>query len=167
MSSPEVTPASIKLSPHPVIKLPSTEELRILAEKVGSAEVARILRIREEKIVAEKQDPYRHGYEPFHWKDADVLLAKHQELCVLGGNRAGKTEWAAKRIVAAMVNTPNARVWCLHTTSQSSIQMQQNVIWKYIPPEYKGLKKGRVTNIQYSQKNGFSDGTFIFPNGSQ
>lgn len=157
----------MKLTPHPVIKLPSTEELRILTSKLGAEEVARILRIREEKIVAEKTDPYRHGYEPFHWKDADDLLKVHQELCVLGGNRAGKTEWAAKRIVAAMVNTPNARVWCLHTTSPSSIQMQQNVIWKYIPAEYKNLKKGKVTNVQYSQKNGFSDGTFIFPNGSQ
>lgn len=157
----------MKLTTHPVIKLPSTDELKVLANKLGSEELARILRIREEKIVAEKQDPYRHGYEPFHWAAADELLTHHQELCVLGGNRAGKTEWAAKRIVAAMVNAPNARVWCLHTTSQSSIQMQQNVIWKYIPPEFKGLKKGRVTNIQYSQKNGFSDGTFIFPNGSQ
>ena len=157
----------MKLSPHPVLKLPSTDELKVLAKKLGAEELARVLRIREEKIGAEKSDPYRHGYEPFHWKDADDLLKTHQELCVLGGNRAGKTEWAAKRVVAAMVNIPNARIWCLHTTSQSSIQMQQNVIWKYIPPEFKSLKKGRVTNVQYSQKNGFSDGTFIFPNGSQ
>lgn len=155
------------LTPHPVIRLPSKEELLALRERLGSEKLAEILRLREEKIVAEKTDPYRHGYEPFHWKDADAFLKEMQEVCVLGGNRAGKTEWAAKRVVAAMVNIPNARVWCLHTTSQSSIQMQQNVIWKYLPPEYKGLKKGRVTNIQYSQKNGFSDGTFIFPNGSQ
>ena len=157
----------MKLSPHPVIKLPSNEELKQLAQKLGSDELARILRIREEKILAEKTDPYRHGYEPFHWGAADALLKDHQELCVLGGNRAGKTEWAAKRIVSTMINVPNARVWCLHTTSPSSIQMQQNVIWKYIPAEYKSLKKGKVTNVQYSQKNGFSDGTFIFPNGSQ
>lgn len=157
----------MKLSPHPVLKIPSPEDLRNLTEKVGAEEVARILRIREEKIVAEKTDPYRHGYEPFHWKEADAFLKVYQEICVLGGNRAGKTEWAAKRVVSTMVNTPNARIWCLHTTSKSSIEMQQNVIWKYLPPEYKSLKKGRVTNIQYSQKNGFSDGTFIFPNGSQ
>lgn len=157
----------MKLTPHPVIKLPSTDELKVLAEKFGAEKLADILRIREEKIHAEKTDPYRHGYEPFHWKAADDLLKQYQELCVLGGNRAGKTEWAAKRVVAAMVNSPNARVWCLHTTSKSSIEMQQNIIWKYIPPEFKTLKKGRVTNVQYSQKNGFSDGTFIFPNGSQ
>ena len=156
----------MKLTPHPVLRLPSTEDLKALAQKHGAEKLADILRIREEKILAEKTDPYRHGYEPFHWKDADELLSRHQEICVLGGNRAGKTEWAAKRVVSAMVNIPNARVWCLHTTSQSSIQMQQNVIWKYLPPEFKSLKKGRVTNIQYTQKNGFSDGTFIFPNGS-
>ena len=157
----------MNLTPHPVLKIPTPEDIKKLTEKVGVAEVARILRIREEKISAEKTDPYRHGYEPFHWKDADAFLKQYQEICVLGGNRAGKTEWAAKRVVSTMVNTPNARVWCLHTTSKSSIEMQQNVIWKYLPPEFKSLKKGRVTNIQYSQKNGFSDGTFIFPNGSQ
>lgn len=157
----------MKLTPHPVIKLPSTEELKALAEKLGVEKLADLLRLRESKINAEKTDPYRHGYEPFHWKDADALLKQYQEICVLGGNRAGKTEWAAKRVVAAMVNIPNAKVWCLHTTSKSSIEMQQNVIWKYLPPEFKSLKKGRITNIQYSQKNGFSDGTFIFPNGSQ
>lgn len=157
----------MKLTQHPVLKVPTPEELRLLTEKVGADEVARILRIREEKIVAEKTDPYRHGYEPFHWKEADEILKHHQEICVLGGNRAGKTEWAAKRVVSTMVNIPNARVWCLHTTSKSCIEMQQNVIWKYLPPEFKSLKKGRVTNIQYTQKNGFSDGTFIFPNGSQ
>jgi len=157
----------VQLTPHPVIRLPNTDELKVLKERLGAEKLAEILRLREEKILAEKQDPYRHGYEPFHWKAADEFLQQYQEVCVLGGNRAGKTEWAAKRVVAAMVNIPNARVWCLHTTSQSSIQMQQNVIWKYLPPEFKGLKKGRVTNIQYTQKNGFSDGTFIFPNGSQ
>jgi hypothetical protein len=151
----------VKLTPHPVIKLPSTDELKVLAEKFGAEKLADILRIREEKIHAEKTDPYRHGYEPFHWKAADDLLKQYQELLVLGGNRAGKTEWAAKRVVAAMVNSPNARVWCLHTTSKSSIEMQQNIIWKYIPPEFKTLKKGRVTNVQYSQKNGFSDGTNV------
>ena len=155
------------LTPHPVLRLPSVDELRALTEKMGADKVADILRLREEKINAEKTDPYRHGYEPFHWGAADEMLKEHQELLVLGGNRAGKTEWAAKRVVAAMVNIPNARIWCLHTTSKSSIEMQQPVIWKYLPPEFKALKKGRVTNIQYTQKNGFSDGTFIFPNGSQ
>ena len=85
----------------------------------------------------------------------------------MGGNRAGKTEWAAKKVMQILTSKPDARVWCLHTTSQSSIQMQQNVIWKYMPAELKTAKKTKITNISYSQKNGFSDNTFILPNKSQ
>jgi hypothetical protein len=36
-----------------------------------------------------------------------------------------------------------------------------------MPPEFKNAKKTKVTNIQYSQKNGFTDATFVLPNRSQ
>lgn len=158
---------SEKLTDHPIIRKPSPEEIAVLVKKMGESAVIDLLQLREDKIRAEREDPYRHGYEPFHWKEADELLRSHDELLILGGNRAGKTEYAAKRAVFTLVNKPNARVWCLHTTSKSSIEMQQNVIWKYLPQEFKTMKKGKVTNIQYSQKNGFSDGSFVLPNGSQ
>jgi phage terminase large subunit-like protein len=45
--------------------------------------------------------------------------------------------------------------------------MQQNVIYKYLPSEFKDLKKNKIQNVQYTQKNGFSDNTFILPNKSQ
>lgn len=156
-----------KLTKHPVLVLPTVDELKVLAQTMGAEEVKRILDIREEKIRLEQEDPYRHGYEPKHWKDADKLFEEKTEMCILGGNRAGKTEWAAKKVIKALMDKPGARVWCLHTTTMSSIQMQQNVVWKYMPKEFRGLKKNRVTNIQYTQKNGFSDNTFILPNGSQ
>lgn len=157
----------LKLTPHPILVAPTPEEIRVLTERHGAEKVAELLSLREDKILAEKLDPYRHGFELNHWRDADRLLKDNRELLVLGGNRASKTEWAAKRVVQALCGTPDARVWCLHTTNQSSIQMQQNVIFKYLPSEYKELKKNRVTNVQYTQKNGFSDNTFILPNKSQ
>ncbi len=155
------------LTPHPVIIAPTLEEIRVLVDKNGPEIVAELLQLREDKIIAEKMDPYRHGYEPQHWKDVDSILKTKNEVLVLGGNRAGKTEWAAKRVIQTLVNKPDARVWCLHTTNSSSIQMQQNVLWKYMPPELKNARKTKVTNISYSQKNGFSDNTFILPNRSQ
>ena len=155
---------SFKPTPHPVIKMP---DIKMLVEKVGMEKTAEILELREDKILAESLDPYRHGFEPEHWKDADSLLKDKQEILVLGGNRAGKTEWMAKRVIQTLVNKDKAMVWCLHTTQKSSIQMQQNVVWKYMPPELKNCKKTKVTNIAYSQKNGFSEESFILPNGSQ
>lgn len=153
-----------KPSPHPVIRMP---DIKMLVEKIGIEKTAQILELREDKILAEQLDPYRHGFEPDHWKKADELLKEKQEILVLGGNRAGKTEWMAKRVIQTLINKDKAMVWCLHTTQKSSIQMQQNVVWKYMPPELKNCKKTKVTNIAYSQKNGFSEESFILPNGSQ
>ena len=157
----------LNLTPHPVLKAPSADEIRKLVAEHGEEKVLHLLQLREDKIQAEKTDPYRHGYEPFYWKDADKLLEENDEMLLSGGNRAGKTEYAAKRVVYTLTNKPNTRVWCLHTTSQSSIQMQQSIIWKYLPAELKVVKKTRVTNISYTQKNGFSENSFVLPNGSQ
>ncbi len=159
--------AGYKPAPHPVIPAPTPEDIRRMVDTKGLDETVRILQLREDKIVAEQRDPYRHGYEPKHWKEADQLLLKHRELLINGGNRAGKTEYAAKRVVQLLVANKGTRVWCLHTTSMSSIQMQQNVIFKYLPPEWQRLRKTKVTNMSYTQKNGFSENTFVLPNGSQ
>jgi hypothetical protein len=167
MSLDTVTVAGMRLTKHPIIHLPTEEEIVGLAEKIGAQKTADVLQRREEKIQAEITDPYRHGYEPESWADADTLLMGGNELLIMGGNRAGKTEYAAKRVMQLLCTRPNSRIWCLHTTSQTSIQMQQAVIWKYMPPEFKNAKKTKVTNIQYSQKNGFTDATFVLPNRSQ
>ena len=45
--------------------------------------------------------------------------------------------------------------------------MQQPIVWKYVPLEYRDIPKGRVANVSYTQKNGFSENKFIFPNGSE
>jgi len=167
MSTDTVTVAGMQLSKHPIIHLPSEAEIVELATTLGSDGAVQVLKRREEKIQAEQNDPYRHGYEPESWVDADKLLMSGNELLIMGGNRAGKTEYAAKRVMQLLCTRPNSRIWCLHTTSQTSIQMQQAVIWKYMPPEFKTAKKTKVTNIQYSQKNGFTDATFVLPNRSQ
>jgi phage terminase large subunit-like protein len=159
--------SGFKPTPHPVIPTPSSDDIRRLVEKVGAEKTAEILQLREDKIQAEKTDPFRHGYEPWYWQEADKALETYDEMLLSGGNRAGKTEYAAKKVINTLVSKPNSRVWCLHTTNQSSIQMQQSVIWKYLPPELKIAKKTRVTNISYSQKNGFSENSFVLPNGSQ
>jgi hypothetical protein len=167
MSLDVVNVAGLRLTKHPIIHLPTEDEVVGLAQTIGAEKTAEVLKRREEKIQAEITDPYRHGYEPESWADADTLLMNGNELLIMGGNRAGKTEYAAKRVMQLLCTRPNSRIWCLHTTSQTSIQMQQAVIWKYMPPEFKNAKKTKVTNIQYSQKNGFTDATFVLPNRSQ
>lgn len=154
-------------TPHPIMIPPTPAKIKTLVDSFGIEKTAQLLQLREDKIAAETLDPFRHGWESDAWKDADALLNDHDELLILGGNRAGKTEYAAKRAVTVAAKNPNARIWCLHTTHQSSISMQQNVIWKYMPSELKMARKTKITNLTYTQKNGFSENNCVFPNRSQ
>jgi hypothetical protein len=151
------------ITEHPVYPIPSRESFE--ADPDG---VARFLEAREERIRLEKEDPYRYGFRPEIWTETDQQYESGaKDILILGGNRASKTEYAAARTLYHLNRKPDCRVWCFQTNHDNSIQMQQPAVFKYIPRELKEIKKSRVTNISYSQKNGFSDGTFVLPNGSQ
>lgn len=133
---------------------------------------------REEGIRNEKSDPLRYGYEPKGWARADRERARLRdkfpvgviEEWNLGGNRAGKSERAAKRIVQLLIEKEGARVWCLQSTEASSIENQQSLIYKYLPPEYKTesgkLRQGTTTKINYSISGGFTENKLVLPNGA-
>jgi hypothetical protein len=126
----------------------------------------------------EKTDPLRYGIEPVSWARADAeryrLREKYPvgviEEWNLGGNRAGKSERAAKRIVELMIEKDFAKVWCLQSTEASSIENQQGLIYKYLPPEYRSetgkLRQGTTTKINYSVSGGFTENKLVLPNGS-
>ena len=138
------------------------------------------VQIREKQIQREKTDPLRYGFEPNIWGVADRERAKLRskfpvgviEELNLGGNRASKSERAAKRIMELLVNTAGAMVWCLQSNETSSRQNQQSLLWKFLPPEWKPtesgkLRQGATTKIVYNQAGGFSENTLVLPNGSQ
>jgi hypothetical protein len=148
-----------KPTPHPVMALDYE-----LLEKLGPEDGWKYLKTREELIAREASDPFRYGYIPPVWKRASDLLEKHREILVMGGNRSGKTEWAAKEVIKTMYSKPGAVVWCFQTTAPNSIELQQPRIWKYMPPEWRNARKGQVTNITYSVKGGFTEAKFVAPN---
>jgi hypothetical protein len=167
---PSSPPASGFLA-HPVVPTPTEAQVRQLIALHG-ADRARDLCMeieakRLEAIEAMETDAFHYGYRPDVWQLADSQWAVASELLILGGNRASKTEYAARAVVEALVAKPDARAWCFQTTNQNSISMQQPVVHKYIPQEWRNIKKGRIQNVSYTQKNGFSDNTFVLPNGSQ
>lgn len=152
--------------------LPKTKEAAEawIAEK-GQDVVDKAIYDIQERIKREFADPFKHGIELKHWSAVDQLWdIGASEILLSGGNRSSKTEYAAKQVIKRMLAKPNARIWCFHTTHQSSLQVQQPVVWKYMPLEYKNQKvrRGHVSYIKYDQRNGFGkDNTFIFPNGAQ
>jgi len=152
--------------PHPVLKIPSDEE--IIKWGWSPERIIKFHKGYHNAIALEKEDPYRHGVELQTWKRADENLLSCSELHIYGGNRSGKSEYCAKRVVQAAMNNPESVIWCFQTTNENSIQMQQKYIWKYLPKELKeGKIKSLTTYISYSQKNGFSDNKLVLPNGSE
>ena len=124
---------------------------------------------RREKIIhMAKTDPLRHGIVLDPWKDAYRLMEESDEILILGGNRASKTDFAARAAVETMVKDERRNVWCLHSTLPSSIEMQQPVIRRYLPKEWRDIgKQGQTTNVRWTDKGGFADQVFILPNGSR
>lgn len=161
----------LEWTPHPVIPLPTREQLvalvAALGEEAAGRKIADLHHQREEAIRLEREDPLRHGFEPETFLRARDLIAKFDEVYLLGGNREGKTTFCVKFAVEDMVRHPN-RIWAFfHSSEKSSINQQQGKVHAMLPPEWRDLGKvGDSVYVKYSKQNGFSGAQFILPNGS-
>lgn len=135
-----------------------------------SAQHPRALELRDQRTqlcLLEKADPYNYGFVPDHWELANEVWLECSEMLISGGNRAGKTLWAARRVVQTLIEKENCNVLCCHTSNATSVTVQQPAIYNYLPVALRATKKGKVHYLNYSRKNGFTDGSFILPNGSR
>lgn len=149
-------------TPHPILSIPSKDEQIAM----GAERLLDYWDRREKAIEREVEDPFNFGTELPHWKMADEALASHGEVLTLGGNRSGKSEWASKRVVQALVANPGSVIWCFTATSQNSIAHQQALIHKYLPNEFKNLGRSKVHYVSFSVKNGYTSSSFVLPNRS-
>jgi hypothetical protein len=159
------------LAEHPVLSLPSLADVRRLAGQgeAGIARLGEILGRRAEMIRLEREDPLRFGFEPETYKRARALLAEPDcdELLLMGGNREGKSHFAAKWCVERLVNKEGAVAAFFHSSEKSSIDQQQPLVHRFLPPEWRGLnKRERAVYLSYARATGFSNFKFILPNKS-
>lgn len=173
MSAETETPAKLTWTKHPVIKLPTREQLIAIVQALGSAggrdEIARLHAAREHAIAMEKLDPLRHGYEPPPFVKARELLTTYNEMMIAGANRDGKTEFAAKYATGDLVDHPN-KLWAFfHSSETSSVRQQQSRVHRFLPPEWRDIGKvGQDVYVKFTKTGGFGGyQTFILPNGSQ
>ena len=172
-----------KITPHPVLRVPTPEQ----AAAMGEAKWVEFMKRREEIIRGEKADPYRHGWEPPAWKLNDALLGLPfvpaawaseirkkltlprpvDVLLINGGNRNGKSEYAARTVMKTLVNKPRAEALMCHAKLETSVAQQQPLIHKYFPVEWKRQIRSETTYIAYKEKTGFAENSFILPNGSR
>jgi hypothetical protein len=149
--------------PHPLYPLPTSEELA-----AGGERCTDYLKERGRLILLEESDPWRYGYIPEVWGLPDAAIAAgKREVLILGGNRATKSYYAAHKVMAVLLSGPRKNVWCLQSTYKNSVEMQQPIVYHYLPMEYRNIPRSRIANVSYTQKTGFSEGKFVLPNGSE
>src|SRR4051812_24180830 len=99
--------AKLTWTKHPVIRIPTREQLLAIVEAHGPERAREIIselhQKRERAIALEKADPLRYGFEPESFLEARELLKQYNYLLICGANRDGKTEFAAKYAVEKLV----------------------------------------------------------------
>ena len=93
------------------------------------------------------------------------------EILVMGANRSGKTDFAAKLAIrTAMLGGRSANIGMQTLPTGKQVQMPR--VWNYLPKELKarniaGKKsKDNEEHISYTKQNGFSSSKITFGNGS-
>ena len=145
---------------HEVLKPPTDAELASMSPE----DVLKLHEVFHSAIANSKRDPYRYGWKLPHWRDAEELLSTHSELLVSGGNRSGKTSWAAHAVVRAAVENPQSTIMCFAQNADVSIRQQQSAVYDALPEEYRVKVLGTEENVSYTRKNGFSKSSLILPN---
>ena len=148
---------------HPILIPPTDEEMAVL----DADELLELHRIYHEAISNSETDPYRYGFKLPHWRKAEDQLSVLDELLALGGNRSGKTRFGAYCVVRAAMENINSEIFCFSQTAEISKRQQQKAVWEAMPRELKEKITTSGTYISYSEKNGFTDDSLIFPNGSR
>ena len=158
---------SWKPTEHPWFTLPTKEEAQAIIAEHGEQALLSALEERERRIELARKDPFAHGVRLPHWTDADAMLEEYDRLLVSGGNRSGKTQYGARLVAEMMAKNPGTECAVFSMTAASSVRDLQPAVYEWLPTEWKSAKKGKVTNIVFSRKNGFSDNVFIGVNGSR
>lgn len=167
---------------HPLIPLPTQAEVDRLLKALGPDETFRRLQAhlvdRRKRIELSDLDPIRQAPRPKVWRIARRLLndPSVKTLVLLGGNRSTKSFCAAYWLLeTALGVTTQERIrndgvtfLVVSESQESSRATAQKIVWGLLPPEIKamnGSRKGHVTYVHYSIKEGFSDDVLILPSG--
>ena len=73
------------ITPHPLIPLPTEDDLKLLHSQKGDKGVHELLEAREARIKQANEDPLNHGFQLEGWKHVDKFLETVDTVFVSGG----------------------------------------------------------------------------------
>ena len=113
------------------------------------------------------------GWEEFaaRMRAACGFAAPVAQMVIMGANRSGKTDFAAKTAVQDALRE-GACVAIGAQKHSTAVEVQHARVWRYLPPELreKNVARRRATdvteNISYTEKNGFAGSKIVLANRS-
>jgi hypothetical protein len=158
--------------PHPLLRLPTAEEIASAMRKplqYGLHHVSHAFAMHRQAVADADErtgEPLTRGFVLDPWY---TLLEQYQHARTVycgGGKRASKTECAAWLFVKSCLAYPGGRRWILGETENSSQNIQQPAIWKYLPRAWRtqlNHKESREFKLKYAEGRGFSDNLLVMP----
>ncbi len=137
-------------------------------ERLRQMTVEQLQRYRDARKYVERrneENPVGAGWRLPAWEMVMENWKKYNVHILLGGNQSSKTTFGARMSVWAAATIPEAAVYNWHVSERRSIDDQQRFVYEALPNTIKAIqtKKGMNHNLQYTQKNGFTDSIMILP----
>ena len=151
----------MKITPHPLVPVPTPDDLLLVKEKQGEEGVFELLEAREERIEKALTNPTEDGFRMPSWTHALEMMQKWMEVFTFGGNGAAKSQFGAWVSVQCLIHNPGHKMYCFAVDDDASVQIQQRYIYNHLPPRFKEKRMTSTGYLKYSQKNGFTDDSFI------
>lgn len=169
----------LEFTAHPIVDalikpLPFETQMAWLRRPGGQEELIEYWENHEGMVNDAADDPLVKGFELGNWADLRAMFKEKEETFALGGNGSSKTEAGAKLAVEILCSDQRRKVLCISQNDTTSKQNQQPAIYKYLPASYRNYnersaskRRGSITKLNYTQAGGFTESTFVLPNGSQ
>jgi hypothetical protein len=151
----------LNVTAHPVIPIPSDDDLRYIHKQKGDKGVQELLRAREERIQLFEKDPINHGIRMPSWDLVFDQLDKWYEVIAYGGNGSAKSRLGAWITVQCLLHNPGHKIYCFAQDDHASVDIQQKYVYEHLPPKFKEKKISEKGYLKYTDKNGFTGGSFI------
>ena len=162
---------------YPEYRALSEAEFEEMAAAVGDEAALEYFKAREKKIADSVRDPFRHEFPLPHWADVEDMVKRKTVTFVPGGNNPGKSWWAGSLVMRFLTrqfgwdnqSVGKLQVLMVSQDEDASSMFQQPAVYAHFPLEWRTTNEsgkkppGFAKVINYGEKNGFTEGSFVLP----
>lgn len=174
---------TLQWTEHPLIDLDerfrrlSDVEFMELCDAAGEEAALAYFSAREKRIKDSERDPFKYEFRLPHWDDVEDMVRRKLVTFVPGGNNPGKSWWAGSLVMRFLtrqfqwenMSKGKLQVLMVSQDDDASQMFQQPAVYAHFPVEWRAMNesslkaKGFAKQINYGEKNGFTEGNFVLP----